>query len=250
MALLESTTLIVCGLVLLLRVPAAIQGRNRMVFGILVLATVCSLLSVAGAYEAIDRVLGGWNVTHLILRYLVFTVILLAGLRITTGLSAARGHRLIAGPAGRWALGLSCLAVAVTFFLMDTRGSSARLVALAGNGHNTELLRYYAAAGYTYPAFVSLVLMPPLLATARSRLPRLFRAGALLMFVGALCAALSLPASLAPEEWDTGARVINYAAVLGYVLGVAMFWFSGPLSRASGWSRGQPHRNTLRRNSG
>lgn len=226
-----------------------------MVFGILFLATVCSLLSVAVAYEAIDRVLGGWNITNLILRYLVFAAVLLAGLRITTGLSAARGHRLIAGPTGRWALGLSCLAVGVTFFLMDTRGSSARLVALAGNGHNIDLLRYYAAAGYTYPAFVSLVLMPPLLGTARSRLPRLFRAGAFLMFVGALCAALSLPASLAPAEWKAGARVVNYAAVLGYVLGVAMFWLSGPPARASCGTRGQPRSHSPRsesprRNSG
>ena len=43
--------------------------------------------------------------------------------------------------------------------------------------------------------------MPPLLATVRSRLPRLVRAGALLMFIGALSAAVSLPASLTPDEW-------------------------------------------------
>ncbi len=58
MATLEWTTLIVCGVVLLLRVPDAMHGRNRTVFGILLLATVCSLLSISGPYEAIDRLLG------------------------------------------------------------------------------------------------------------------------------------------------------------------------------------------------
>ena len=105
MAILEWTTLIVCGVVLLLRVPDAIQGRNRTVFGILLLATLCSLLAVPGPYEAIDQVLGGWNVTDLILRYLVFAAVLLVGLRVTKGLAASRGHRLIAGrdrAAGPW----------------------------------------------------------------------------------------------------------------------------------------------------
>ncbi|WP_211879438.1 hypothetical protein [Pseudarthrobacter albicanus] len=232
MAILEWTTLIVCGVVLLVRVPDAIQGRNRIVFGILLLATLCSFLSVPGPYEAIDRLLGGWNATDLIRRYLIFATVLLVGLRVTTGLAAVRGHRLVAGTTGRWALGLSCLAVAVTFFLMDTRGSSAGLLGVSDSGgRNAGLVPYYAAAGRTYPAFVSLFLMPPLLATVRSRLPRLVRIGALLMLIGALCAALSVPASLAPDAWDLAQYVVNYAAVLGYVLGLALFWFSGLMAQ-------------------
>ena len=45
-ATLQWGTLIICSVVLLLRVPDAIQGRNRTVFWILFLATLCSLLSV------------------------------------------------------------------------------------------------------------------------------------------------------------------------------------------------------------
>jgi hypothetical protein len=246
MAILEWTTLIVCGVVLLVRVPDAIHGRNRMVFGILLLATLCSLLSVSGPYEAIDQVLGGWNVTNLIMRYLVFATILLVGLRITKGLTAVRGHRLIAGTSGRWALGLSCLAVAVTFFLMDTRGSSAWLAAVADNGRNAGLVQYYVVACHTYPAFVSLVLLPPLLATVKSRLPRLVRTGAIVMFVGALSAVVSLPASLTPDEWALGERAVNYAAVLGYVLGFAVFWFSGLIAQPSRSPGAAPRRNRLR----
>src|SRR5688572_5035303 len=93
------TTLIVCGVFLFLRFPDAVQGRNRTVFAILLLATLSRLLRIHGPYQAIDHVLGGWDVTDLIRRYLAFAAILLIGLRVTTGLTADRGHRLIAGPA-------------------------------------------------------------------------------------------------------------------------------------------------------
>ena len=82
-----------------------------------------------------------------------------------------------------------------------------------------------------YPAFVSLILVPPLLAAARSRKPRLVRAGALLVLLGALFAILSFPVSLAPASWAGGLRFVNYAAVLGYVAGLAVFWFSGLISQ-------------------
>ena len=62
-ATLQWGTLVICSVVLLLRVPDALRGRNRTVFCILSLATLCSLLSVTGPYEAIDAVLGGWNLT-------------------------------------------------------------------------------------------------------------------------------------------------------------------------------------------
>jgi hypothetical protein len=248
MAILEWTTLIVCGVVLLVRVPDAIQGRNRIVFGILLLATLCSLLSIPGPYEAIDRLLGGWNATDLVRRYLVFLTVLLVGLRVSKGLAAVRGHRLIAGPTGRWALGLGCLALTLTFFLMDTPGSSAGLREVTDSGGwNTGLTHYYAAAGRSYPAFVSLVLMPPLLATVRSQLPRLVRAGALVMLVGAVASTASVPASFAPGDWAPGQRAVNYAAVLGYVLGLALFWFSGLIAQAPRSPRAARHKHGLHR---
>jgi hypothetical protein len=246
MATLEWATLTVCCMALVLRVPDAVKGRNRTVFGILLLATLCSLLAVSEVYVAVDGDLGGRHVTSLVLRYLVFTTVLLVGLRITSGLGAARGHRLIAGPVGRWALALCCLAVLATFLLMDTAGASAGLQAPSDSaGRNASLAPYYTAAGRTYPAFVSLMLVPPLLAAARSRQPRLIRAGALLVLLGAFFAILSLPVSLAPPAWADGLRFVNYAAVLGYVAGLVAFWFSGLISDPSGNAEA-----TLRRNRG
>jgi hypothetical protein len=234
---LEWATLALCCTVLLLRVPDAVRGRNRTVFGILLLATLCSVLSVSGPYEAIDRALGGWNATHLILRYLVFATALLVGLRITRGLGATWGHRLIAGGPGRWALGISCLVIAVIFFLMDTSGSSAGLQELPGGGPNAVLAPLYAAAGRSYPAFVSLILIPPLLAAIRSKLPPLVRAGALATLLGAAAVVVSVPASFAPPAWALGQHLANYSAVLGYVLGLALFWFAGLIAQPRGDAR-------------
>lgn len=237
-AILQWGTLFVCSVVLILRVPDAVQGRNRMVFGILLIATVCSLLSVPAPYAAVDRVLGGWNATHLILRYLVFTAVLLVGLRVARGLGDARGHGLIAGTVGRSALALSAVAVAVIFFQLDTRGSSAGLLDLADDGgRNAALAPWYAAAGRAYPAFVSLVLLPALLAAAGGTLPRLVRAGAAATGLGALATVLSVPACFTPEAWGSGAHLVNYLAVLGYVTGLCLFWVSGRAGRESGNTR-------------
>ena len=243
-ATLQWGTLVICSVVLLLRVPDAIQGRNRTVFGILVLATLCSLLSVPGPYEAIDAALGGWNLTHLILRFLVFAAVLLVGLRVARALADQRGYRLIAGPAGRWALAVSAAVAAVTFFLMDTRGSSTGLLGIADQGgRNAILAPFYAAAGRAYPAYVSLALLPALLATMRSQLPRLVRAGAFLTSFGALATATSVPASFAPEPWIAAQQTVNYVAVLGYVLGLGLFWVSGRVPKESGNGRATFRKN-------
>lgn len=218
--------LVVCAAVLVLRIPDAIRGRNRTVFAILLLATLASMLRIPEAYRAIDQMLGGWDLTILLHRYLAFTAMFLVGWRVTRGLTDERGQRLITGPKGRWVLALSCLALAVTFVMMDTPGPGG-LPAVAGSGgQDPALVRLYAAAGHSYPAFVSLVLMPPLLALCRTRLSLLVRAGALLMFVGALSAVARLPVSLAPE-WGSLLSAVTHVTVLGYILGFTAFWFSG-----------------------
>jgi hypothetical protein len=234
--MLEWGTLIICGLVLLLRLPDALRGRNRAVFGILFLATLCSLLSIPGPYAAIDGALGSLNLTNLVLRFIVFGMVFLVGLRLAAGLGAARAKELITGRAGRWALAAACLAVGVTFFLMDTRGSSAGLQDMTGSGRNAVLAPLYAAAGRSYPAFVSLLLLPSLRAAIKAALPRLVRTGAALTMVGAVAAVASVPVSFAPESWDLPRLFVNYLAVLGYVLGLLAFWFSG--------QSGRPPRNT------
>lgn len=227
---LEWATLAVCCAALLLRLPDAVRGRNRTVFGILLLATLCSFLAVSELYAVVDGALGGRNITSLILRYTVFATVLLVGSRLTRGLDAAREHSLITGRLGWWALGLSCLAVTATFFLVY--GPRAGVQDWSGGAGNPALAPLYAAAGRTYPAYVSLVLIPPLLAAFRGRLPRLVRAGALTVLLGACFAVLSLPASLGSAGWSAAQDFLNYGAVLGYVVGLALFWFSGLITKS------------------
>lgn len=238
MALLEWSTLIVCGIALLVRTPDAVRGRNRVVFWILFLATLCSLLSIPEPYAVVDQGLGSRNLTNLILRFMIFGLVFLVGLRLAKGLGAVRGRLLITGTAGRWAAAAASLMLTVTFLLMDTRGSSAGLEALSdGSARNAMVAPFYAAAGRSYPAFVSWVLLPPLLAAIRARLPRLVRTGAALTFAGAVAAIAAVPASFAPDAWEWGQQIVNYAAVLGYVLGLLVFWFSGQMSRSQGNAR-------------
>lgn len=232
MATLEWGTLIVCGIALLVRAPDALRGRNRAVFWILLLATLCSLLSISEPYAAVDAALGSRNLTNLILRFLVFGMIFLVGLRLAKGLGAPRSRSVITGVAGRCAAAVACLAVTIVFLLMDTRGSSAGLENLVGgSARDAALLPVYAAASRSYPAFISLVLLPPLLAAISAHLPRLVRAGAALTAVGAVAAIAGVPASFLPAAWDPGRQIVNYSAVLGYVLGLLLFWLSGYVAR-------------------
>ena len=99
MATLEWATLTVCCAALLLRVPDAVKGRNRTVFGILLLATLCSRLPSPNSTRRSTARLGGRHVTSLILRYLVFATVLLVGLRITRGLAATTRLRTHCGMA-------------------------------------------------------------------------------------------------------------------------------------------------------
>lgn len=224
--MLEWGTLLVCGVALLVRAPDALRGHNRSVFGILLLATLCSVLSIPGPYLAIDQALGSRNLTNLILRYIVFGMVFLVGLRLTTALGDGGARRLLTGRPGWWGLAAACAAVGLTFWLMDTHGSSVGLKETADTARNAVLGPFYAAAGRSYPAFVSALLLPALLATVRAALPRLVRAGAAVTLAGGVAAILSVPASFAPDSWEPAQLLVNFAAVLGYVLGLLVFWIS------------------------
>jgi len=142
---------------------------------------------------------------------------------------------VITGSAGRWGPAAAAFPVTVAFVQMDTGGSSAGLEGLAaGGGRNAALAPFYAAASRSYPAFVSLVLLPALWAAVTARLPALVRAGAALTLAGALAAIASVPASFAPEVWSAVRQLVNFSAVIGYVLGLLAFWFSGRIPRRRG----------------
>jgi hypothetical protein len=221
--ILQWSTLAVCGLVAVTRVPSALRGNNRTLFYIFALMTLAILLSIQAPYVAIDQALGGVNVANLILRLVIFAAIYFVGIRITRGFGADNAYRLITGRMGMTVLALTSLIVVVVFLMMDTAGSSAGMVAVsAKDSRNGLLVEYYGAAGRAYPAYVSLVLLPAMGRAVSSTLPALVRVSAFLLAVGAVAIGVSLLFPLIPPEFGFVEFVINYTAVLGFVMGLAL----------------------------
>ena len=223
--ILQWSTLAVCGLIATARIPSALRGENRTLFWIFALMTLAILLSIEAPYVAIDRALGGFNLANLILRFVIFAAILCVGIRVTRGFGATDGYRLLTGRAGMAVLTLVSLAVVVAFFMIDSDGSSAGLAQTAAKGGTDAMLvEYYGAAGRAYPAFVSLVLLPAMVRAVRSSLPLPIRSAALLLAIGAVAITLTLFFPIIPPTWGPAEFVINYAAILCFVGGLALIW--------------------------
>jgi hypothetical protein len=237
-AVLQWTTFAVCGLVAIARIPSALRGENRSIFGVFVLATVAVLLSIDASYRTIDAWLGAQNYANLILRFVVYGTVLLAGYRIAKAFDAARSIRLITGPAGKAVLAITGVATVVLFLLADTAGSDTGLSELPlRSPENASLISWYAAAGRLYPAFVAVCILPATFLAIRRRLPWAVRAGAALLTVafGALAAGTLFP--LIPPEANFLWAVINYTAVLSLALGLAFVWVSSLLAKRARSSR-------------
>lgn len=223
--ILQWSTLAVCGLVAMARIPSALRGENRTLFWIFALMTLAILLSIEAPYVAIDRALGGFNLANLILRFVIFAAILCVGIRVTRGFGATGGYRLLTGRTGMAVLAVISLAVVGVFLMMDSAGSSSGLAQIsARGGTDAVLVEYYGAAGRAYPAYVSLVLLPAMVRAVRSSLPLPIRSAAFLLAVGAVAIALTLFFPVIPPSWGPAEFVINYTAILCFVVGLALIW--------------------------
>lgn len=224
-AILQWTTLAVCGVVAIARIPSALRGENRSLFYIFTLMTLAILLSIEAPYVVIDQALGGVNLANLLLRFVIFGAIFIMGVRITRGFSAEGAYRLITGKAGMAVLLLISAVMVAVFFLMDTAGSSAGLKGPAElDSRNALLVEYYGAAGRAYPAFVSVALLPAMLRAAAGTLPALIRLSAGLLALGGIAITVSLLFPAFPPTWDAVKFVVNYTAVLCFVVGLALIW--------------------------
>ncbi|WP_411375625.1 hypothetical protein ACLH0K_04395 [Arthrobacter sp. MPF02] len=224
-AVLQWTTLAICALIAIARIPSALRGENRSLFYIFTLMTLAILLSIEAPYVAIDQALGGINLANLLLRFVIFATIYVLGVKVTRGFGAEGAYRLITGKAGMGVLLVISVAMVAVFFMMDTAGSSAGMVGPARmNARNGVLVEYYGAAGRAYPAFVSLALLPAMIVAVRSTLPVLIRVAAGLLAIGGVAITLSLLFPVFPRSWDSLEFVINYTAVLCFMIGLALIW--------------------------
>lgn len=238
-AILQWSTLAICGLIAVARIPSALRGENRSLFYIFALMTVAILLSIQGPYVAIDQALGGINLANLLLRFVIFGAIYFVGIRVTKGFGADGAYRLITGKAGMAVLLTISLVLVAVFFMMDTSGSSAGMSAVSGKDERHKVLvEYYGAAGRAYPSYVSLVLLPAMVRAVRSRLPVLVRVAAGLLAVGGVAIATTLLFPVVPPDLGAIRFVINYTAVLCFVIGLALIW----ASRVKNGRSTSPHR--------
>ncbi|MGO4490847.1 hypothetical protein AB4Y86_01970 [Arthrobacter sp. 2YAF22_2] len=242
---LQWSTLLICALVALLRLPAALRGENRSLFGIFVLAAFAMLLSIEPSYTSIDAWLGSSNYANLVLRFVIYGTVLLAGYKIARGFGAAASVRLLLGPVGLTALAVIAAATVVPFLMANTVGTAVGLAGLPDQSEsNKELIRYYTASGRLYPAFVAACLLPPTVRAVRSTLPWLVRVGAAALSLGAAAMIVLAFGELLPPPLIFLQYYISSAAVLGLVGGLALIWLGKVVAhRASDRHNDSPDRH-------
>ncbi|MHA7222505.1 hypothetical protein ACX80S_09340 [Arthrobacter sp. RHLT1-20] len=231
-AMLQWTTLAVCALVAIARIPSALRGENRSLFFIFAFMTVAILLSMDASYTAIDSWLGSENYTNLILRFIIYGAVLLSGYRIAKGFDAQRSIRFIVGPVGIGILSLIGIATLALFLLADTAGTVTGLTTLPSKSpENAALIESYAAAGRLYPSYVAACILPATYRAISQRLPQAIRIGALLLTVAFASMALGTFFPLIPSEVGYVKAIINYTSVLCLALGLAFVWISSLMAR-------------------
>ncbi|MGO4191268.1 hypothetical protein AB4Y67_06320 [Arthrobacter sp. YAF17] len=231
-SILQWTTLAVCAIVAIARIPSALRGENRSLFGVFLLLTVAILLGIDASYVAIDSWLGSQNYTNLILRFVVYGTVLLAGYRIAKAFDARKSIRLIVGPAGRGVLSVIGIATLVLFLLADTAGTETGLRDLpARSPQNAALIESYAAAGRLYPSYVAACILPATCLAVGQRLPLAIRIGALLLTVAFAGMAFGSFFPLIPSEVGYVESIINFSSILCLALGLAFVWISSLMSK-------------------
>jgi hypothetical protein len=226
-AVLPWATLIVCLAITIARIPSLLRGENRVVFYIFALITLDILLSIEAPYLAIDALLGGNNVTNLILRFLLYGTFLLMGIKIAMGFASKSAERAIRGPWGLAVLGITVALTTFFFVITDTRGSTVGMTGLTW-GPSMEA---YAALGRFYPGYVSACLLPAIWRTIVGRFPALLRAASALLFIGLALLLVSQLFPLIPLVHLWLRSLINYSAVLATAIGLAGIWFSKAFAR-------------------
>ena len=231
-AILQWTTLLVCALVAVARIPSALRGENRSIFGVFALSTLAILLSIDVSYRAVDAWLGSENFTNLLLRFVVYGALLLAGYRIAKAFGARKSIRLIAGPVGMGVLAVIGIATVILFLLADTVGTATGLSGLRFTSpQNAALIESYAAAGRLYPSYVAVCILPATFLAIGQKLPRTIRLGALLLTIAFAGMVSGTFFPLIPPEAVYLQAVVNYIAMLCFALGLALIWVSSLLAK-------------------
>lgn len=225
------TALVLCGVGAAIRVPGLRKGQGRTVFAALVLLTAAVGLSLPPIYHAVDGVLGGVNVANLLLRFILYAVFMLLGIRMAVAFGSKLSHRLIIGPIGIVVLAMTVIAT-VYFFAASELPTSAPGLRAFGD---QDTVQQYATVGRLYPGYVSACLLLPVMGSVLDRNARImhriagaFVAGGLALVVVFVVLRLT-PVDL--RQWDV---VLPFSAIMLTVVGLCLIRCSHVLGERKG----------------
>ncbi len=220
--------LVVCVFAALLRLPGAVRGQGRTVFFSLVLLAAAVGLSLDIFYDAVDGALGGVNLANLLVRFSLYAVFALLGLRMADAFSSSLVRRLIVGPFGIAILVITVSATLYFFVASELQGSSAGLRAFEVQ----STVQQYATVGRLYPAYIAACLVVPGLSAVLdggARTLHRIASGSLTAGFSVVVVYVVLRLMLMDlQQWDI---ILPFSAVLLTVLGLCLIWLSHTVNR-------------------
>ncbi|WP_323959996.1 hypothetical protein GC088_00630 [Arthrobacter sp. JZ12] len=222
--LIQLVALVLSVLLTLIRLPDALRGKGRIMFFAGVLLSLAVALSLEPIYLSVDALMGGVNLANLVIRFSLYGVMMLLGIRCAAAFGSERARKLVGGAAGLIMLGLTAGVTAVLFGLSDLPESSTGLRAY----HDDQsTVQWYAEMGRIYPAYVAACLVGPAIARARYRPARpAHRLGAGLMAAGFSMIIVFAALKLLPIAIGDADVLLPFGAIVLVVIGLVLFWAS------------------------
>jgi hypothetical protein len=215
--------LALCVIFAAMRLPDALRGKGRSVFAVLVLLSVAVALSLAPIYLFVDGLLGGANIANLLIRFSLYAIMLLLGMRVAAAFGSTRALTFIRGPIGIAVLGLTVVGTAILFVLSDLPESSTGLRAYA----DQATVHWYSHMGRIYPAYVSVCLLGSAIARARDTSARgLHRVATALMAVGFTMVIAHTVLQLIAIRTGAADLILPFGAIVLVTTGLTMIWLS------------------------
>lgn len=220
--ILQWTALAACLACTAWRLPAMLRGRNRSLFWIFAMTSVCVGLSIPAIYLPVDALLGGINIANAILRVSLFAVFFLLASKIAAAYNSPLARKMIRGPVGIAVLVFCSVGIWTTFLFSNKGPSSAGL----SDVEDHTLLTVYGWFGMAYMVYAAACVVGPTAKAAFSRRPALDRTSALLMSIGFALVLLTVPIQLLPNASEPLMGPVSFSAVLFVAAGMALVWVS------------------------
>ncbi|MDO5751502.1 hypothetical protein [Arthrobacter sp.] len=221
-AALQWTALGTCFACTVWRVPSMVKGRNRGLFWVCLLASVCVALSIPALYLPIDALLGEANLANVILRFSSFAVFYLMAVKVAAAYDSSSALRLIRGPIGFAVIAVCSSGILATYFFTDFNGSSPGLVAFG----DQPLAIAYMWFGMSYPAYASACLVQPTAKAALSNRRMIDRAAASCLCIGFFLIFLTIPLKLLQSNDGFIVKLVSFGSILFVATGFVIVWLS------------------------